>query len=461
MNKPILWHQGLFLQPQHLQLNDLFFDSKFEPYFKFISPESYGVYRLEIKEAALPNYSFQIVKGEFWFNDMTYAVIDENAVIEPRYFKDIWENENRSIKVYIGLKKMNESGSNTGEERVGLSDVNSRFVKEKRSVEVKDLHLGGAPSRVEKMTYLLKIFFDTEIDQLGNYELIPIAEIERRNDEIKLSNDYIPPCLSIDSSKVLLEEVKEIYNHLLFRGRELESHKKRRGVHNAEFGSRDMVYLLALRSFNRYIPVFSHILEGGNTHPWNIYLILRQLIGELSSFSDNVDVLGQVEPAQDSMQEYDHLNLGRSFRSASLIIENLIREITAGPEYEIPLIFDEEDKNYSADLKYEHFAGNKYYYLVVKSLEEDKKIIDAIDIEVKVGSKKSMPVLVEKSLPGVEMEHLPVPPQELPRRSSTFYFRLDCFGEEWIKIKEENQICLFWESAPEDVEIEMMIVGRK
>ena len=38
-NKPILWRHGLFLQPQHFQLNDLFQSFRLAPLWEFIRPQ--------------------------------------------------------------------------------------------------------------------------------------------------------------------------------------------------------------------------------------------------------------------------------------------------------------------------------------------------------------------------------------------------------------------------------------
>ena len=461
MEKPLFWHQGLFLQPQHLQLNDRHNQSNFTPYHKYLQPYLYGTGSFEIKETALSNYSFQINSGEFWFNDMTYAVLKDNAVIEPRLFKDIWADGGSHLTVYVGLKKYSDNGENVSTIEYGddLSNVNTRFVTNANPDQINDLHQGGSPAQVKKMTYLLKIFFHTETEQLGNYELIPVARLERHGEEIRLSKEYIPPCVSLNASTVLKDQLKDVYNQLTFRGRELESHKQKRGIHNAEFGSRDMVYLLALRSFNRYIPVLSHMNEGHEIHPWDIYSVIRQFIGELSSFSDKIDVLGKDDDGTILLPEYDHNNLWECFAAAAKLVSALLDEITAGPEYVIPLNFD--DTYYSAVLKPEFFDGNNHYYLVIRTNDEIKDILDAVEIEVKTGALKMLPILIERALPGATLDYLPVPPQELPRRSDSIYFHIDNHGEQWTLIEKEKTIGLYWDDPPEDVSIEIMIVRRK
>ncbi len=79
--------------------------------------------------------------------------------------------------------------------------------------------------------------------------------------------------------------------------------KRDRGIHTAEFGSRDMVYLLALRSLNRYIPQLFHLSESTG-HPWTVYGLLRQLIGELSSFSEQFTVSGDTVDGSSELPKY-------------------------------------------------------------------------------------------------------------------------------------------------------------
>ncbi len=129
MEKPLFWHQGLFLQPQHLQLNDLHSQSKFTPYHKYLQSYLYGAGNIEIKEDALSNYSLQIDKGEFWFKDMTYTVVNDNAIIEPRAFNDVWDEKTDSLIVYVGLKRHSNNSENVSSIKSGesLAELQTRY----------------------------------------------------------------------------------------------------------------------------------------------------------------------------------------------------------------------------------------------------------------------------------------------------------------------------------------------
>jgi type VI secretion system protein ImpJ len=71
-----------------------------------------------------------------------------------------------------------------------------------------------------------------------------------------------------------------------------------------------------------------------------------------------------------------------------------------------------------------------------------------------------MPILIAQSLPGVKLEHLDTPPQELPRKASSTYFKVDHHGKQWEPVKTGNNMALYWDTAPEDLKAELMVVRR-
>jgi type VI secretion system protein ImpJ len=58
----------------------------------------------------LGNRSIGLTSGEFLFQDMTYAVVPDNAVIQSRSFESAWEDGGKPFMVYLGLKKFSPPG---------------------------------------------------------------------------------------------------------------------------------------------------------------------------------------------------------------------------------------------------------------------------------------------------------------------------------------------------------------
>ncbi|MBI5590663.1 MAG: type VI secretion system baseplate subunit TssK [Deltaproteobacteria bacterium] len=460
MERPLFWHQGLFLQPQHFQLEGLHTRSLLAPFHDFLAPHFWGVGDMSIQKAALGNRSFTLLKGAFLFPDTAHVVFPGNALVEARSFEADWVEGGRSFTVWVGIRKWNPTGENVTVLPAldSLSGVTTRFVTPADPQDAPDLHQSGPTAQVKRLHYLLKLFWETEIDQLGDYVLIPISRLIRTGEEIIVSPEYIPPCLTLASDAVLLKLVKEIRDEISARSRQLESYKKDRGIHTAEFGARDMVYLLALRSLNRYVPLLHHFTESRQVHPWAAYGVLRQLIGELSSFSLQVTATGEVSDGSAPLCGYDHRRLGECFTGAHDLIIRLLDEITAGPEYMIQLLYD--GTYFTADLTPAVFGGANRYYLVFETQADPLPLLQSLETAGKLGAREALPLLIARALPGIRLDHLTLPPQELPRRAFSIYFQLDHHSELWSRVEKGKNLALYWDAAPEDLKVELMVVGR-
>ena len=115
---------------------------------------------------------------------------------------------------------------------------------------------------------------------------------------------------------------------------------------------------------------------------------------------------------------------------------------------------------YAADLKPAIFAGRNRFYLAVKSEEDPKALMKALEETAKLSSTGHLSLLISRSLPGINLQHLQVPPQELPRRTNTFYFAVNHHDDQWTAVAKQHGLALYWNGAPADVEIELMAVGR-
>jgi len=457
--RSLYWHQGLFLQPQHFQLLERSQESRLSSFLHVSRPHFWGVEELRVQKAALGARSFGLQQGGFLFPDGTYAVFPGNALIESRSFEFDWVEGGKPFPVYVGLRKWNDAGENVtvlpSLERMG--GVTTRFVAVPEPEEVRDLHGGGPSGQIRRMYHLLKVFWETEKDQLGDYLLVPVASLERMGEEIRLSEQFVPPALAISASELLLRIVREIRDQIAARCRQLEEYKRQRGVQTAEFGTRDVAYLLALRSLNRYAPLLFHFTESSPVHPWEVYGVIRQLVGELSSFSEKVRTLGETEGGERILPLYDHRSLYRCFLDAQLLVSRLLDEITAGPEHVIRLGYD--GTYFAADLPPAVFDSRNRYFLTFRTDGDPDAVRRDVETVAKLGSRESLPLLIARALPGVVLTHLSSPPQELPRRAKTQYFSVDSHGEPWGAVEQGRNVAIYWDTAPEDLEAELMVVG--
>jgi type VI secretion system protein ImpJ len=460
MEQALFWHQGLFLQPQHLQLSSCYHEDLNLPLKQYLQPYFWGVGQYELKASALDNRSFHLTQGKFLFPDMTYVEVPGNAVVMPRSFDAAWEKGDQRFGVFLGLRKLNRAGRNVTvvADTSDVVDVHSRWVTASAAEQVADLHRDGPAADVQKLSYVLKIFWASEKERLDDYELIPLAQMERDQDRVRLCDKYVPPCLSIGADENLYKMVKEIRDQIGARGRQLEAYKRDRGLQSAEFGARDMVYLLALRSLNRYAALLEHFTAARHGHPWTVYGLLRQLVSELSTFSADISFTGETSAGEALLAAYDHAKLGACFASALALITRLLDQITAGPEYMLPLMFD--GTYFGAELPPAIFDGRNRFFLVLETETDPRNALSALGRIAKLGSRESLPILIARSLSGIGLQHLETPPQELPRRSQALYFKIDHHDDQWAQVQKGKNLALYWDTAPEDLKVELMAVGR-
>src|SRR6185437_5360255 len=119
-----------------------------------------------------------------------------------------------------------------------------------------------------------------------------------------------------------------------------------------------------------------------------------------------------------------------------------------------------QDNAYTADLKSAVLDGNNRFFLALKTPDDPKSAIAAMDSVVKLSSRGQLGRLLSHALPGIPIVHLAAPPQELPRRRNVTYFAIDSQHEQWVYVKKEKAVALAWDGSPEGVQLELMVTAR-
>ncbi len=455
---PIFWHQGLFLQPQHFQLTEVYHRFCFEPFTRYGFQYLWGVGALQVNEPGFGNKLFEVLQGEFLFPDGAHAVFPGNCILQSRSFDEAWVESEKPFNVFVGLHKADPGGGNVTK----VQDLNTpqtivtRFVVSEQPEEIPDTMADGPPAMVSRMRHVLRIFWENEIDELENYHLMPLAQLERDGENIRLTQSFIPPSLSIRSSSRLYSLIKEIRDMVGSRCRQLEDYKSPRDLQGAELEIRYLIFLLALRSLNRFVPLLQHQTEAPNLHPWQVYGVLRQLVGELSTFSERVNAFGESRDGSIMLPTYDHENLWGCFSTARELINRLLQGIMLGPEFLIRLEFDGE--YYSAELPETFFTTGNAYWLVLRTTENLEQIQDSLKHVVKLSSVQNLTTLIARAVPGIPLEYSPEAPSSLPRGANAYYFKIDNDSGLWRDVEESRHIAMYWDTAPKDLFAEIVVL---
>ena len=458
-SKPVFWHQGLFLQPQHFQLLDQYQDAKLQPYQEYLQPHFWGVCQIEMLSSSLTHRTCEIESGHFLFPDGTYVSIPDNSVISSRSFEDDWVDPEKPFTIYLAIHKLSQFDDNVTvlSSLENHADVTTRYVTTEKPENAKDVFVESADAQVKYLRHALKIVFDNEKDEMNDYDLIAIAQVVRDGDAIVYNRQYLPPCINISSLPELTRIVKEIRDEVTGRAMQLSAYKS--PVHAKKgFDANMMRYKMALQSLSRFVPRLFHITEAGKVHPWAVYGALRELIGEISTFTDRVSLLGETADGERLVPSYDHNDLGGCFNSASNMVSQLLNEITIGPQYLVEMKFDAIA--YTADVPTEFFTEHVNFFLIVNTAGDFAEGQKSLLTAAKLASRDVVEILVERSLPGVGMIYLQTAPPGLPRRPNAHYFRIDVHDDQWSSVVRQENAALLWEEAPEDAKIELVVVRK-
>lgn len=452
------WHQGLFLQPQHFQRMELQQEFQRKPLFDMTTPHFWGVGQLELAPECLLKRSFEIRYARVIFRDRTYIELPGNATVSARSFDKIWTDGDRPLDVYLGIRKLSVTAPNVsvvnslGEAHT----VSTRMVSSAQIEMMPDLYAQGPEAAVPTALYSLKIFFGPELDALQDYDLIPLAQLVRDSDAVRLVSAKVPPCFTLSGSSYLLDILRDIRDDLAGRLRQVSEYKIPRHLQRQELDPDYLSLLQSIQVLNRLVPAIYHFTETEHIHPWAVYGFLRVCVGELSSFSDRIDVMGRHGLKDEGLPSYDHLDLGRCFTIARQLINQLLSEITVGPRFHVFL--EPEDDYLVGNLPPEFFADRNRFYLVLKTASNSERLSQEFLQNARLAAKLELPAKLDHALPGIELMEITNPPQGLPQRAYTRYYRIEQQSEDWETVERVGNIAMFWPSAPDDVRAEIVVL---
>lgn len=460
--RPIFWHQGLFLQPQHMQLSDLWVSSELKSLKTNLHPYFWGINQLEFDQQALDAGKLTLLSGEFLFKDGTLAAYPENAVIGSRSLENLSVTSDAPIMVYVLLKSWDRQGKNA---TVVHDDQDAVQAKTMYSVlsnpeKVADTLGEGPEADVQLMRYTLALRFATELEeeQMEGYHSLPVARLIQQEGKTVLDPKYIPPCLSMEGSQKLRSMLKYLTELLVGRSRQLEGYKSPEDLDTQKPDMSYLVLLMALRTMSRYSALCTHFQETGRVHPWQVYGVLRQLVAELSTFSLDVDILGYGSQEERLLPAYEHSDLFACFNAAYELILRIIETIGSGPE--LLLNMNYQAPFYRVELPERVLQGGRSFWLVLKTESDPDWVFDSVGRLLKLSPSSGMTTILSQAVSGIPLSGQTKPPAGLPRQANAFYFRIHTDSHLWEEVCNSRQLSMFWDEPPEDLTAQIAVLSR-
>lgn len=456
-SKPLLWHQGLFLQPHHLQYLDQYHQDFAMTLHRQTRPAFWGLVELDVDPDALQSGAFECRSLIAILPDGSFMRYPDNTNLVGRNFEAVWSDRRQPLTVYIALRRLRQKGGNMETLAVGQTPGDSRWIARPGGVEMEDQHQGGSVASVQPMEFSAGLLFGAEADSADDCILLPVARIAQQGKEYRLDEHYIPPCVHIGASRVLINQLLTLRNNLTGRARVLESYKNAAGGEQGGLSGSAINNRLALQVLARYIPALSHVLDGEPQHPFAIYGLLRQLAGELSTFSEKFDISTDMAEGGLNLPAYDHGELSSAFGAAVELIGSLLNELTIGPELLVSLRREEANK-FVGVLDKEFFERRNSLYLQVRTREPASDWLEDFSRYSKLGAAGQVDVYARRSLPGVSLIHLQGKPIGVTGQPNCHYFMVEREGYEWGYVQDNGQLGLIWNRAPEDLALDFVLV---
>lgn len=446
----IYWYSGVYLQPQHLQSVDLHHNYMLSRQRQLTQPWNVGIIQCDFNSETLVDFTLKIERLQAILPSGDYLEYPGNCALQSKKFREAWKQIEKPFTLWLALRRFDPSHANVG------NSPNSRWQNPHEEGVMRDVYFSGPECSVSRILYNVQILNDEEKQAAVDCEFLPLLRLRYENDRVVSDASFCPPLITLNGYPELKIRLEGLCAELANRAHQLAEYKRSDQLRSTSQG--DITQLLAMRSLNRVLPLLLHYCNTPTMHPWPIYGLLAQLIGELSSFSEQCSFNGEWE-GEEPLLPYDHFNLCASFASARKLIVALLNNLTLENNAWVELNIDAQ-KVFRGDLQTLPWKKAGSVLLMLRS--ETLSTADSIDnSSFKVAPGTSILTLIQHALPGIATTLLNPTPRGVPHRKDTFYFQLNQQNSLWKSIEQHQSIAFYWDDAPADLQVQAIFMGAE
>ena len=422
-NNKVVWSEGLFLRPQHLQQQERYLERFVELRAGSLRPYTWGFSELELETDLLAIGKLGIKRARGVFPDGTpFAMPGDDPLPLALEVDGNWRDQT----VFLTLPLRSPAQPDSGRPEAPAEKL---FRFRVRETEVRDasgsvdgltaLEVGGLNSRLLPQS-----------QPLEGLAQIPLARIvECRSDRrVILEDAFMPTALSCHAVPRLTTFLTELLGLLHQRGEALAS----RVAVTDRGGAAEIADFLLLQVVNRYQPLIAHLAAAPTLHPEDFYRVLTEMAGELSTFTAS----GKRPPA---FPPYRHEALYESFEPLIVALRGSLSAVMEQTAIPIPL----QQRKFGVwvavvpDLSLIDTAA---FVLAAKADLKSEDLRRQLPAQSKIGPVEKIRDLVNLQLPGIPVSPMPVAPRQIPYNSGYLYFEFDKNSPMWRTLKTSGGI---------------------
>lgn len=432
----LYWHEGLFIQPHHFQKFQRGIEEQFQYEHRHCRNYSYGLISLDLDILRFKEGYLEFNELSAYMPSGTYVDVNTNAMLKSVNLKEYEDIPEDTFLVHLGIPVWSNKKPNT---MAGDSKWQGERLYKVEEINWNDEDSCENPMPLLTRKIKLRLFFGNE--NRDGYETIPLLKLEKKTlatgseaGRISLYKNFIPPYYFISESS----DIQKIFNEIIYKirtsAKELDNMIKSSEFFN-DAPERLVKAFLRLSSLNSKGIWLSKIISQKNITPFDIYMRLVELSGELSVIVPDFDLFAEIP-------DYDHEDLFSCLQK----LKNIIKKLLAYPAY-VQLYRKEKfvstERNIYELVLGDSVSGNiNEYYVGVFTHRPSTDIINIIE---KGESFKVLPPSLSKgkAIPGIKLEHQHILPNGFPKFTGLYYFRLTASAKDdliWNKIISEKKI---------------------
>lgn len=425
LESKVVWSEGMFLNPQHFQQQERFFERYIDGKCSAFGGYSWGFHEFEIDSQLLKLGKISISSASGVFPDGTPFNFPD-ADDPPAVF-EVPENTHNAI-VYLAIPVKRPGAVDIVSDNDNAQGLARYYSAEQ---DIRDVTIEGGvnlPIQVGKLR--MKVLLDTQ--DLAGYTTIGFARIaESREDKnVLLDDQYLPTCLDCDAAPKLSGFLTELVGLLHHRGESIAG----RLADVQRGGTAEVADYMMLQLINRLEPFVIHLANVNRLHPLRLYSELLQMVGELSTF-----VAKNKRPP--AFPNYLHDNLQDTFTPVIMALRQCLTMVYEQTAISLNLV----EKKYGirvAEIPDRTLIGTAVFILAVRADLADEMLRSRFPAQIKIGPVERIRQLVNAAMPGIGLKPLPVAPRQIPFHSGFTYFELERQSEFWKELQNSGGFAL-------------------
>jgi type VI secretion system protein ImpJ len=424
LHSRVVWTEGLFLQPQHLQQLERRVDHLIALQAAMQAPLTWGFAELELDDAALSLGKLAVVKARGVLPDGTGFDVPRVDPAPPPL--DVPpESKDELILLAAPLARTDAVDFEFDPDAASMA----RHAIEQ--IDVLDTALPGerwAPIQIGR----LRLRLLPSRRGADGFVCLGVAHVlERRADgSVVLHRDYLAPALRLGALPQLQTIAQQVLGLLQQRGEVLAQ----RLAHPGRGGVAEIAELLNLQAINRHQPVFAHLVAQPALHPQHLYQAMIALAGDLAT----------LDPPRRRVAEFPSYRQEDLRGSFAPVIDEVRRLLSLVLEQTaVPIELQVRAHGVRlAMIRDMNLLKSASFVLAASAQMPMETLRTRLPAQVKLGPAERIRDLVMLQLPGITLSALPVAPRQIPFHAGFAYFELERGGELWAQLEKSGALAL-------------------